>query len=199
MKKLFFALMAVAAITLTSCLGRTATPGQSDPQVEAPNESSDLKAALESQLKAGNGEGLFALIGSIQEKAVSFIQDNPEKAKEYLGTAQQFLKDNAAQISEVLGKITNTDVAERAQELIKSVSEQPVDQLLGLMGAVSEQATEVQDAVGEQVDEVKGAVEAVGEKVDEVKGAVDQKVGEVKDAVDKVDAAKDAIGNIIGK
>ena len=198
MKKLFFALMAVAAVTLTSCLGRTVTPGQGDPQVEAPNESSDLKAALESQLKTGNGEGFFALIGSIQEKAIGFIKDNPEKAKEYLGTAQQFLKDNAAQISEVLGKITNTDVAERAQELIKSVSEQPVDQLLGIMGVVSEQAAEVQDAVGEQVDELKGAVDAVGEKVDEVKGAVNEKVGEVKNAMDKVDAAKDAIGNIIG-
>ena len=165
MKKLFFALMAVAAITLTSCLGKTETPGQGDQQVEAPEEASDLVSALQSQLDAGNGEGFFALVTNIQEKAISFIKENPAKAQEYLGTAQQFLKDNAAKIGELVGKITNSDVAERAQELIKSVSEQPVSQLLGIVGA----ADQVQDAVGEQVDEVTGAVEEkVGEVTDKV-------------------------------
>lgn len=178
MKKLFFALMAVAAITLTSCLGKTETPGQGDQQVEAPEEASDLVSALQSQLDAGNGEGFFALVTNIQEKAISFIKENPAKAQEYLGTAQQFLKDNAAKIGELVGKITNSDVAERAQELIKSVSEQPVSQLLGIMGA----ADQVQDAVGEQVEEVTGTVE--------------EKVGEV---TDKVNEAKDAVGNILGK
>lgn len=192
MKKLFFALMAVAAITLTSCLGKTATPGQSDPQAEAPDETSELNAALEKQLNAGNGEGFFALIGNIQEKAIGFIKDNPDKAKEYLGTAQTFLKDNAAKISEVLGKITNSDVAERAQELIKSVSEQPVDQLLGLVGVV-DNATE---AVGEQVE---GVTDAIGDKVDEVKDAVNEKVGEAKDVIDKAGEVKDAVGNLIGQ
>ena len=197
MKKLFLALMAVAAITLTSCLGKTEAPGQGDQQVEAPEEASDLVSALQSQLNAGNGEGFFALVSNIQEKAVSFIKENP--AQEYLGTAQQFLKDNAAKISELVGKITNSDVADRAQELIKSVSEQPVSQLLGIVGA----ADQVQDAVGEQVDEVTGAVEEkVGEvtdKVNEVAGAVDEKVNQVKDAADKVNEAKNAVGNILGK
>ena len=192
MKKLFFALMAVAAITLTSCLGKTATPGQSDPQAEAPEETSELNAALEKQLNAGNGEGLFALIGNIQEKAIGFIKDNPAKAKEYLGTAQTFLKDNAAKISEVLGKITNSDVAERAQELIKSVSEQPVDQLLGLVGVVDNAA----ETVGEQVE---GVTDAIGNKVDEVKDAVNEKVGEAKDVIDKAGEVKDAVGNLIGQ
>jgi len=192
MKKLLFALMAVAAITLTSCLGKTATPGQSDPQAEAPNETSELNAALEKQLNDGNGEGLFALIGNIQEKAIGFIKDNPEKAKEYLGTAQAFLKDNAAKIGEVLGKITNTDVAERAQELIKSVSEQPVEQLLGLVGVVDNAA----GAVGEQVE---GVTDAISDKVGEVTGAVSDKVNEAKDVVDKANDVKEAVGNLIGQ
>ncbi len=194
--------MTVAAITLTSCLGKTAAPGQSDPQAEAPNETSALSDALSSSLKSGNGEGFFALVGNIQEKAISFIKDNPEKAKEYLGTAQKFLKDNAAQISEMLGKITNSDIAQRAQDVIKSVSEQPVEQLLGVMGvvddtkeAVGDQVEEMKDAVGDKVDEVK---DAVGDKVNEVKDAVGDKVEEVKEVVKKADDVKDAVGNLLG-
>ncbi|MCR5197596.1 MAG: hypothetical protein K6D55_02285 [Prevotella sp.] len=198
MKKLFLAMMAVAAITLTSCLGKTSTPGQGDPQAEAPNEVSELTKALESQLNSGNGEGFFGLVTNIQEKAIGFIKDNPEKAKEYLGTAQKFLKDNSAKISELLGKISNTEIAERAQDFIKSVSEQPVDQLLGVMGvvggaqeAVGEQIDSVKNAVGEKIDEVTGAV-------DEVKGAVDQKVNDVKNVIDQAGDVKDAIGNVLG-
>lgn len=198
MKKLFLAMMAVAAITLTSCLGKTSTPGQGDPQAEAPNEVSELTNALESQLNSGNGEGFFGLVTNIQEKAIGFIKDNPEKAKEYLGTAQKFLKDNSAKIGELLGKISNTEIAERAQDFIKSVSEQPVDQLLGIMGvvggaqeAVGEQVDSVKNAVGEKIDEVTGAV-------DEVKGAVDQKVNDVKNVIDQAGDVKDAIGNVLG-
>lgn len=198
MKKLFLAMMAVAAITLTSCLGKTSTPGQGDPQAEAPDEVSELTKALESQLNSGNGEGFFGLVTNIQEKAIGFIKDNPEKAKEYLGTAQKFLKDNSAKIGELLGKISNTEIAERAQDFIKSVSEQPVDQLLGVMGvvggaqeAVGEQVDSVKNAVGEKIDEVTGAV-------DEVKGAVDQKVNDVKNVIDQAGDVKDAIGNVLG-
>ncbi|MCR5159225.1 MAG: hypothetical protein K6D37_08900 [Prevotella sp.] len=200
MKKLFFALMAVAAITLTSCLGKTATPGLSDPQAEAPDDAAQLAAALESQLKADNGEGFFALVGNIQEKAIGFIKDNPQKAKEYLSTAQKFLKDNAAQISTMLGKITNSDVAERAQELIKSVSEQPAEQLLGLVGAMGSSA---QEAVEGQVEEVK---DAIGEKLDEVTDKVQkatetvgEKANQVKDVVDKANEVKNAVGTVLGK
>lgn len=191
-------MMAVAAITLTSCLGKTSTPGQGDPQAEAPNEVSELTNALETQLNSGNGEGFFGLVTNIQEKAIGFIKDNPEKAKEYLGTAQKFLKDNSAKIGELLGKISNTEIAERAQDFIKSVSEQPVDQLLGIMGvvggaqeAVGEQIEGVKDAVGDKIDEVNGAV-------DEVKGAVDQKVNDVKNVIDQAEDVKDAIGNVLG-
>lgn len=191
-------MMAVAAITLTSCLGKTSTPGQGDPQAEAPDEVSELTKALESQLNSGNGEGFFGLVTNIQEKAIGFIKDNPEKAKEYLGTAQKFLKDNSAKIGELLGKISNTEIAERAQDFIKSVSEQPVDQLLGVMGvvggaqeAVGEQVDSVKNAVGEKIDEVTGAV-------DEVKGAVDQKVNDVKNVIDQAGDVKDAIGNVLG-
>lgn len=191
-------MMAVAAITLTSCLGKTSTPGQGDPQAEAPNEVSELTKALESQLNSGNGEGFFGLVTNIQEKAIGFIKDNPEKAKEYLGTAQKFLKDNSAKIGELLGKISNTEIAERAQDFIKSVSEQPVDQLLGVMGvvggaqeAVGEQIDSVKNAVGDKIDEVTGAV-------DEVKGAVDQKVNDVKNVIDQAEDVKDAIGNVLG-
>lgn len=191
-------MMAVAAITLTSCLGKTSTPGQGDPQAEAPNEVSDLTKALESQLNSGNGEGFFGLVTNIQEKAIGFVKDNPEKAKEYLGTAQKFLKDNSAKIGELLGKISNTEIAERAQDFIKSVSEQPVDQLLGVMGvvggaqeAVGEQVDSVKNAVGEKIDEVTGAV-------DEVKGAVDQKVNDVKNVINQAEDVKDAIGNVLG-
>lgn len=169
MRKLFFVLMAVAAMTLTSCLGKTEAPGQSDPQVEAPAEANDLSAALESLLKSGNGEGFFALVCNIQEKAISLLKDNPAKAKEYLNTAQQFLKKNAAQISEVLSQISNTDMAERAQEFIKSMSEQPVNQLLGIMGDVDGQMKDVQEAIDGQIGDIQ---DVVNEQLNDVQDAV---------------------------
>ena len=195
MKKLFFALMAVATMTLASCLGKTETPGTGDPQAEAPSEVKDLPTALGNLLKNGDGEGLFALVGNIQEKALSFIKDNPQKAQEYLQTAQQFLKDNAAKISEVVGKIANSDMAERAQELIKSVSEQPVDQLLGLVGIAGDQ---LNDAAGAANDAVEGAVDAAGNAVDAAKEAVGNAVEGAKDAVgNAVEGAKDAAGQAV--
>lgn len=203
---MFLALMAVAAITLTSCLGKTETPGTGDPQQEAPSDVKDLPTALGNLLKSGDGEGLFALVGNIQEKAISFLKDNPEKAKEYLNTAQQFLKENAAKIGELVGKISNTDMAERAQELIKSVSEQPVDQLLGLVGGLGEQIGDVQDAAGDAVEgakqavegAVEGAVDAAGNAVDAAKAAVGNAVEGAKDAVtNTVEGAKQAAGNAV--
>lgn len=177
-------------MTLTSCLGKTETPGQGDQQVEAPDEAGDLVAALDGQLKAGNGEGFFALVSNIQEKAMGFLKDNPEKAKEYLGTAQKFLKDNAAAISEMVGKITNSDVASRAQELIKSVSEQPVDKLLGVMGAVDQAQSAIGDQIGEVAGTVDGKLNDVNEAVEGVKDAVEGKVEDVRNAAE-------AIGNVI--
>ena len=187
--------MAVATMTLASCLGKTETPGTGDPQAEAPSEVKDLPTALGNLLKNGDGEGLFALVGNIQEKALSFIKDNPQKAQEYLQTAQQVLKDNAAKISEVVGKIANSDMAERAQELIKSVSEQPVDQLLGLVGIAGDQ---LNDAAGAANDAVEGAVDAAGNAVDAAKEAVGNAVEGAKDAVgNAVEGAKDAAGQAV--
>ena len=199
MKKLFFALMAVATMTLASCLGKTETPGTGDPQAEAPSEVKDLPTALGNLLKNGDGEGLFALVGNIQEKALSFIKDNPQKAQEYLQTAQQFLKDNAAKISEVVGKIANSDMAERAQELIKSVSEQPVDQLLGLVGIAGDQLNDAAGAANDAVEgAVEGAVDAAGNAVDAAKEAVGNAVEGAKDAVgNAVEGAKDAAGQAV--
>ena len=190
-----------------SCFGKTEAPGQSDPQAEAPEETSDLVSALKSKLTSGDGEGLFALVSNIQEKAVGFIKDNPEKAKEYLGTAQQFLKDNAAKIGEIVGAIGNTDVAERAKDLINSLCEQPVDQLLGFVGLVEdsagEQVEEAKDAVNDKVDEVKDAIDdkvnEVKDAVDGAKNAVDEKVNQVKDVVDKANAVRDAVGTVLGQ
>ena len=210
MKKLFFALMAVATMTLASCLGKTETPGTGDPQAEAPADVKDLPTALGNLLKNGDGEGLFALIGNIQEKAISFIKEDPVKAKEYLGVAQQFLKDNVAKISELVGKITNSDVAERAQELFKSVSEQPVDQLLGLIGVATDAAGDAvegaqnavegavegaKDAVGNVVegakDAVEGAVDAAGQAVEGAKNVANQAVDNA------VEGAKNAVDNLL--
>ena len=201
MKKVFFALMAVATMTLASCLGKTETPGTGDPQVEAPNDAADLPSALGELLKSGNAEGLFALVGNIQEKAVSLIKDNPEKAKEYLNTAQAFLKENASKIGEIVGNISNSDMATRAQELIKSVSEQPVDQLLGLVGAAGDQIGEAQDAAA---DAVEGAKETVEDAVEGAKQAASDAVEDAKQAAsdaanNAVEGAKGAVNDAVNK
>ena len=121
MKKLMIALMAIVAMTvMSSCSGNS---NLSDDPKEMVNQ-------LDENLKAGDGNKFVTMLGDVKTKAISFVKDNPAKAKEYLQAAQKFLVDNKDKVSELIGKISDSGLAQKAQGLISELGNQDVTKLL---------------------------------------------------------------------
>lgn len=120
MKKLLLALMAVVAMTIVSCnMGGNLSD---DPK--------EMVSQLDENLKAGDGNKFVTMLGDVKAKAISLVKDNPGKAKEYLQAAQKFLADNKDKVAEVIGKISDSAIAQKAQSLIGELANQDVTKLL---------------------------------------------------------------------
>ena len=120
MKKLLIALMAVVAMTIVSCnMGGNLSD---DPK--------EMVSQLDENLKAGDGNKFVTMLGDVKVKAISLVKDNPGKAKEYLQAAQKFLADNKDKVAEVIGKISDSAIAQKAQSLIGELANQDVTKLL---------------------------------------------------------------------
>lgn len=120
MKKLMIALMAIVAMTLMSSCGNSSL--SDDPK--------EMVGQLDENLKAGDGSKFVTMLGDVKTKAISFLKDNPGKAKEYLQAAQKFLVDNKDKVAEVIGKISDSEIAKKAQSLVSDMSSQDVGKLL---------------------------------------------------------------------
>ena len=114
------ALMAIVAMTLMSSCGNSSL--SDDPK--------EMVGQLDENLKAGDGNKFVTMLGDVKTKAVSFLKDNPGKAKEYLQAAQKFLVDNKDKVAEVIGKISDSEIAKKAQSLVSDMSSQDVGKLL---------------------------------------------------------------------
>ena len=119
MKKLMIALMAIIAMTLTSCTNSNLSD---DPK--------EMVGQLGENLKAGDGNKFVTMLGDVKTKALSFLKDNPGKAKEYLQAAQKFLVDNKDKVAEVIGKISDSELAKKAQSLVSDMSSEDIGKLL---------------------------------------------------------------------
>lgn len=120
MKKLMIALMAIVAMTLMSSCGNS----------NLSDDPKEMVSQLDENLKAGDGNKFVTMLGDVKTKAVSFLKDNPGKAKEYLQAAQKFLVDNKDKVAEVIGKISDSELAKKAQSLVSDMSSQDVGKLL---------------------------------------------------------------------
>ena len=120
MKKLMIALMAIVAMTLMSSCGNS----------NLSDDPKEMVSQLGENLKAGDGNKFVTMLGDVKTKAVSFLKDNPGKAKEYLQAAQKFLVDNKDKVAEVIGKISDSELAKKAQSLVSDMSSQVVGKLL---------------------------------------------------------------------
>ena len=120
MKKLILALMSVVAKTIVSCnMGGNLSD---DPK--------EMVSQLDENLKAGDGNKFVTMLGDVKAKAISLVKDNPGKAKEYLQAAQKFLAVNKDKVAEVIGKISDSAIAQKAQSLIGELANQDVTKLL---------------------------------------------------------------------
>ena len=114
------ALMAVVAMTLMSSCGNSSL--SDDPK--------EMVGQLTENMKAGDGNKFVTMLGDVKTKAISFLKDNPGKAKEYLQAAQKFLVDNKDKVAELIGKISDSELAKKAQGLVSDISTQDIGKLL---------------------------------------------------------------------
>ena len=194
MKKILLAVMAVAAISFTSCGNKTQAVAEETVDSAAivdslANEAADATiAALSEQIEANDANKLQEVIETIKVKVAELLKTNPEIAQEYVAKVQNFLKENADKVKAVIG-----DNAAAAAAIAAITDVEPQSVVNGLLETVGQAATDVKDAAVDaanaQVDAAKAAVE---EKANEAKGAAKEKANEAID--NAADGAKKALG-----
>ena len=176
MKKMVLAVMAVAAIGLTSC-------GNKTQQAEAVDS-----VAIVDSLAGEAAQGVIDQLGAqlqagdaAKEKIAELLKENPEVAKEYVVKVQNYLKENADKVKEVVG-----DNAAVAAAVTALTDIDPESVITGVLEKVGETATEAKDAAVDAATGVKdAAVDAANKQVEAGKAALEQKANEVKDAAKK--------------
>ena len=192
MKKILFAVMAVAAIGFTAC-GNKAQQGEATDstavEVNVADEEADAAIAmLSANLEANDASKFQQALDAVKEKIAELIKTNPEAAKQYVARVQEFLKNNADKIKSVVGD--NATVA----AAVSAITDVEPDKVVsGLLDQVSDAATDAKDAAKEAVNEkVDAAKEAASNKAQEVKDAAKEKASGAID--DAANAAKKGLG-----
>ncbi len=192
MKKVFFAVMAMVAVGLTSCGNKTqqgeAVDSAAVIEAAADEAATGTLAELTSELEAGDASRLQQTLESIKAKVAELIKNNPEVAKQYVAKVQDFLKENAEKVKALVGD--NAAVAAAVSAITEAEPESIVSGLLQQAGdAVTEAKDSVVSAAQQKVDDAKDAAQ---QKAEEAKDAAKQKAGEAVDAA--ADKAKKALG-----
>ena len=179
MKKIFVLVMAVCAISFTSCGNKNAQQAEvAEAETEVVAEEDVVQNAtadLAAQLEAGDVNKFQEAIEAVKAKAAELLKENPELAKEYLTKVQDFLKENTDKIKALAGD--NQLVSTAVSSLVETPAESIVNNLSAALGSV-------EDAANAKVDEAK---QAAADQAQAAKDAVDQKVDEAKQkAADEV-------------
>lgn len=178
MKKFFLLAMAAVAMTFTACKTEPAAPAEP----EAPAEEVVLieTDSIAKVIEAADSTQLSSLLTTVQEQIENLKNTDPAKAKEYLATIQNFLKENADKIKAFAGDNESVNAA------ISALTAAPADAIVSGLSS----------AIGAAGDAVEGAVEdakdAAADKAEEVKEAAKEQAGEAVDAA--ANKAKDALG-----
>ncbi|MBR6121049.1 MAG: hypothetical protein IKQ05_01495 [Prevotella sp.] len=197
MKKFFVLVMAVCAISFTSCGNKNAQ------QAEAAEAESEVVAAedvvanaaadLAAQLEAGDVSKFQEAVEAVKTKAAELLKENPELAKEYLTKVQDFLKENTEKIKTLAGD--NQLVSTAVESLVATPAESIVSNLSAALGNVEDAANaKVEEAQQAAEDQANAAKEAVDQQVDEAKQKAADEVNKGAEKVnEKVNEAADKL------
>ena len=186
MRKILLAVMAVAAISFTSCNNKNAKTDvaiDSTSIVETAStaelagiDAENLTKDLAEKIAANNPEAVQSIIQQAKDKIAELLaQGDAEAAKAYQAKISAFLTENADKIKAVVGEKN-----EAVNTLISAISAVPTEATEAVEGAV--------DAAKESAEQkVNEAKEEAQKKVDE---AVDAQKKKAADAIDN--AANDA-------
>lgn len=194
MKKILFAIMAVAAITFTACNGTAKGGAETDsiaaePTTEVTTNVEDADAtvsALSAAVAASDAEQTQTLLQKAQEYIAKLQAEGKiEEAKAYLAKIQQFIADNEEKIAEY------TAGNEALANIVSAVKAIPVD-----AAAVAEGAqTAVEGAAADAAQKANEAANAAAQKAnDAANAAADKAKEDAGKAIDK--AAADVKGKL---
>ena len=213
MKKVFFMVMAVAALTFVSCGNKQnpatnnadSTEVQADTMVVAatdvPENAQDLTGKLSSLLASKDAKGITAMLTGAQAKAVELAKNNPEKAKEYLLKVQEWLKSNAEKIKTVATNTGNSSIATALTSAATTMTSVSPDAVLNTLtnGAKIEGDKLVNSAKDDAAAVKEAASNQVNDAQNEVKKAGDQVQTKTNEAVKKANEATKKAGETAGK
>lgn len=177
MKKIVIAVMAIGALTFSSCNNSTK---KSDSNIDttqvvgsATNSADDLLSQLQAQLNSKDANAIQTTLGMIQAKYAELLQSGKlEEAKAYLTTVQSFIKEHADQISSAAGGNT----------VVTSL----VDKISNIPSSTEEAVKSAKDNLKESASKAsENAKESVEEKVEETKNAAKEKINNAADKVSK--------------
>jgi len=186
MKKVFFAFMAMVAISFAACTNKTQAPANTEgPDVEA--AVTETTSALSEQIEAQDVDKFKSVVSSITDKIKELIKADPEAAKEYVAQVQDFLKQNADKIKSFVGD--NESVNGAINSLVSTPADKIVSGITSIMEGVDKATEAAKDAASKATEDAKDAAK---DKANEVKDAVKQKTS---DAIDKAaDKVKSGLG-----
>lgn len=191
MKKVFLMVMAVAALTFTSCGNKTNPNANADSAAvdttladslksvldggdasAIPATFDGLKSQLAEKLGAKDGEGFTTLLANAKAKIAELVKSNPEQAKQYVSQLQQYITSHANEIQAITKG--NATIAAAVSE-VKSLDPENVVKSLSSAAA--------NDAANIGADAANNAKNKVEEKVSEKVNAAAEKVEATKNAV----------------
>ena len=160
MKKVLFAVMAMAAIGFTACNNKAQAPAdttETEVTVNADDEAAATINALTEQIEAKDASKFQEVLATVKEKVLEIVGKNPEVAKEYVTKVQDFLKANADKIKEFVGD------NETVNSAINALTAAPADAIVsgftsaveGIGNAASDASEAVKDAASDAADAAK--------------------------------------------
>lgn len=184
MKKIFFAIVAVAAITFSACGGSTQAGADNDSITGDSVTIEEPISALSSALESANAEEAQSAL----EKAQAYIaqlqaEGKLEEAKEYVAKVQSYIAENEEKINELTnGNATIASLVSAVKAIPANTETAAEDAAAATEAAANATAAAAAEAVTETANATKEAVketakEKAGEAVDNAAAAVKGKLG----------------------
>ncbi|MCQ2255103.1 MAG: hypothetical protein MJZ29_06360 [Bacteroidaceae bacterium] len=219
MRKIILSVMAVAAVTFTSCGNQAGNGGDADStanemEVNVLPDWTDAESAvksLDASLEIGTPEDVEDCVEKMEVQVAKLVEQGKlDEAKTYAEKIQNFVKENKDKLT-ATGSTLISSFVSSAEKLdlnnleasakdwastVKAVAgESGAKAISDVEGAAKDAA---QGVAGEAAKKVEGAVNKANEakaKVDEVKNKVDAAKSKVDEVKNKVDEVKSKIDN----
>ena len=201
--------MAVAAVSLASCGGRTLSTAEPDSlcceqdtciEKCAKGQANEVVALLGEQIKKADPEQIKSIANTIAEKVAQFLaKGDTESAETYTALISNFIADNATKLQEIGASETIQSALSQVEGLPDDIIATATEAVTGVKSAALTSALSA-IAKGESVmDAVKAAAEEVVAKgtevADDAKAAAEAAPDAVKEAAKK--QANDAVNKAI--